>query len=117
METRQATPSTTVVYSKPNCPSCVKAKALLQSKNIPYQESIIGKDIQVETLMKEFEVNGLPMPRTAPQIIKHRKKVGRKEQKVEHKQQHGKNKSNPNETYSNTIKLAADPKQLQASLN
>ena len=51
METRQATPSTTVVYSKPNCPSCVKAKALLQSKNIPYQESIIGKDIQVETLM------------------------------------------------------------------
>ena len=50
METRQATPSTTVVYSKPNCPSCVKAKALLQSKNIPYQESIIGKDIQVEPL-------------------------------------------------------------------
>ena len=25
METREATPSTTVVYSKPNCPSCVKA--------------------------------------------------------------------------------------------
>ena len=91
METRQATPSTTVVYSKPNCPSCVKAKALLQSKNIPYQERIIGKDIQVETLMKEFEVNGLPMPRTAPQIILHGKYVGGYEQLVEHMEQHGMN--------------------------
>ena len=25
----------TVVYPKPNCPSCVKAKALLKNKNIP----------------------------------------------------------------------------------
>tara|TARA_B100000902_G_scaffold156852_1_gene153128 strand:- start:283 stop:567 length:285 start_codon:yes stop_codon:yes gene_type:complete len=83
METKQATPSTTVVYSKPNCPSCVKAKMLLDNKKIPYTESVIGKDIQVETLMKEFEVNGLPMPRTAPQIILHGKYVGGYEQLVE----------------------------------
>ena len=83
METREATPSTTVVYSKPNCPSCVKAKMLLDNKKIPYTESVIGKDIQVETLMKEFEVNGLPMPRTAPQIILHGKYVGGYEQLVE----------------------------------
>ena len=57
METKQATPSTTVVYSKPNCPSCVKAKMLLDNKKIPYTESVIGKDIQVETLIKEFELN------------------------------------------------------------
>ena len=83
METKQATPSTTVVYSKPNCPSCVKAKMLLDNKKIPYTESVIGRDIQVETLMKEFEVNGLPMPRTAPQIILHGKYVGGYEQLVE----------------------------------
>ena len=83
MDTKQATPSTTVVYSKPNCPSCVKAKMLLKNKNIPFTESIIGKDIQVETLMKEFEINGLPMPRTAPQIILHGKYVGGYEQLVE----------------------------------
>ena len=91
METKQATPSTTVVYSKPNCPSCVKAKALLTNKKIPYTESIIGKDIQVETLMKEFEVNGLPMPRTAPQIILHGKYVGGYEQLVQHMDDHGMN--------------------------
>ena len=81
----------TVVYSKPNCPSCVKAKMLLDNKKIPYTESVIGKDIQVETLMKEFEVNGLPMPRTAPQIILHGKYVGGYEQLVEHMEQHGMN--------------------------
>tara|TARA_Y200000002_G_scaffold205955_1_gene169892 strand:+ start:159 stop:443 length:285 start_codon:yes stop_codon:yes gene_type:complete len=91
METREATPHTTVVYSKPNCPSCVKAKMLLQNKKIPYTESIIGKDIQVETLMKEFEVNGLPMPRTAPQIILHGKYVGGYEQLVQHMDDHGMN--------------------------
>ena len=91
METRQATHSTTVVYSKPNCPSCVKAKALLKNKNIPYVEKIIGQDIAVETLLKEFEVNGLPAPRTAPQVILHGKYVGGYEKLVEHMDSHGMN--------------------------
>ena len=30
---------------------------------------IIGKDIPVQQLMEEFEINKLPPPRTAPQII------------------------------------------------
>tara|TARA_B100001778_G_C18108648_1_gene415150 strand:+ start:265 stop:552 length:288 start_codon:yes stop_codon:yes gene_type:complete len=79
----------TVVYSKPNCPSCVKAKMLLKNKNIPFTESIIGKDIQVETLMKEFELNNLPMPRTAPQIILHGKYVGGYEQLIQYIDDHG----------------------------
>ena len=79
----------TVVYSKPNCPSCVKAKMLLKNKNIPFTESIIGKDIQVETLMKEFETNNLPMPRTAPQIILHGKYVGGYEQLIQYIDDHG----------------------------
>ena len=79
----------TVVYSKPNCPSCVKAKMLLKNKNIPFTESIIGKDIQVETLMKEFEMNNLPMPRTAPQIILHGKYVGGYKQLIQYIDDHG----------------------------
>ena len=79
----------TVVYSKPNCPSCVKAKMLLKNKNIPFTESIIGKDIQVETLMKEFELNNLPMPRTAPQIILHGKYVGGYENLLQYIDDHG----------------------------
>ena len=79
----------TVVYSKPNCPSCVKAKMLLKNRNIPFTESIIGKDIQVETLMKEFEMNNLPMPRTAPQIILHGKYVGGYENLLQYIDDHG----------------------------
>ena len=41
--------------------------------------------------MKEFEVNGLPMPRTAPQIILHGKYVGGYENLVEHMENHGMN--------------------------
>ena len=80
----------TVVYSKPIGPSCVKAKALLKNKNIPYVEKIIGQDIAVETLLKEFEVNGLPA-RTAPQVILHGKYVGGYEKLVEHMDSHGMN--------------------------
>ena len=79
----------TIVYSKPNCPSCVKAKMLLKNKNIPFTESIIGKDIQVETLMKEFEMNNLPMPRTAPQIILHGKYIGGYENLLQYIDDHG----------------------------
>ena len=79
----------TVVYSKPNCPSCVKAKMFLKNKNIPFTESIIGKDIQVETLMKEFEMNNLPMPRTAPQIILHGKYIGGYENLLQYIDDHG----------------------------
>jgi glutaredoxin 3 len=67
---------TTVVYSKPQCSYCVKAKNLLQNKGIKFVEKIIGQDISVETLLEEFKVNGLPAPRTAPQIIMHGKYVG-----------------------------------------
>ena len=79
----------TVVYSKPNCPSFVKANMLLKNKNIPFTESIIGKDIQVETLMKEFEMNNLPMPRTAPQIILHGKYIGGYENLLQYIDDHG----------------------------
>ena len=58
-----------VIYSKPNCPSCVKAKALMDKMNVAYEAKSIGTDIQPSQLMALFEEKGLPAPRTAPQIF------------------------------------------------
>ena len=67
---------TSVIYSKPNCPYCDKAKALLNKTQIEYQEIVIGIDITLEKLFEEFELNGQPQPKSAPQIILHGKYVG-----------------------------------------
>ncbi|MDC1020474.1 glutaredoxin [bacterium] len=66
---QKADNNTTVVYSKPNCTYCVKAKHLLKNKGVEFIEMLIGTDISPQQLMEEFEVNKLPAPRTAPQII------------------------------------------------
>ena len=58
-----------IIYSKPNCPSCVKAKALMDKMNVTYEAKSIGTDIQPSQLMALFEEKGLPAPRTAPQIF------------------------------------------------
>jgi len=65
-----------VIYSKPNCPYCVQAKALLDKTQIPYNEVVIGKDITVGKLFEEFELNVLAKPKSAPQIILHGKYIG-----------------------------------------
>ena len=57
------------IYSKPMCPSCVKAKNVFKSMNLEYTEKTIGSDIQPSELMQLFEDKGLPAPRTAPQIF------------------------------------------------
>lgn len=76
--------NTTVVYSKPSCSYCVKAKNLLKMKNIPYIEMMIGTDISVEQLVEEFTINKLPAPRTAPQIIFQGKYLGGYDQLERH---------------------------------
>ena len=58
-----------IMYSKHNCPSCVKAKALMDKMNVTYEAKSIGTDIQPSQLMALFEEKGLPAPRTAPQIF------------------------------------------------
>ncbi len=57
------------VYSKPLCPSCDKAKALLTKMQVPFETVQIGKDIRPDELFKLFEDKGLPAPRTAPQVF------------------------------------------------
>ena len=68
-----------LIYSKKDCPSCVKAKSLLNVKGIPYRESIIGEDILREDFVATF-----PDVRTAPFIIIDGVKVGGYEQLKEH---------------------------------
>lgn len=53
-----------VVWSKPNCPFCVKAKHLLETKGVAYEEKVIGTDVTVEDLKA-----AVPEARTVPQIF------------------------------------------------
>ena len=54
-----------VVYSKPACQYCDKAKALLTRLGHNYTEKVVTKDISLEELFKELGKT----VRTIPQIV------------------------------------------------
>lgn len=60
------------VFSKPNCPFCDQAKALLDSKGLPYQEFILDvgqpKDDGKTYVSREKIIETFPGARTMPQI-------------------------------------------------
>jgi glutaredoxin 3 len=60
-----------LVYSKENCPYCVKAKALLVQKNISFMEVKIGDDMLREDFIAMF-----PEQRTVPLIFVNGVKIG-----------------------------------------
>lgn len=60
-----------IVYSKENCPYCVFAKQLLESKNIPYEE--IRVDLDLNKLNEMLERS---QRRTVPQIFINDQHVG-----------------------------------------
>lgn len=60
-----------LIYSKDNCSYCLKAKNLLAINNIPYIESLIGKDILREDFISLF-----PEQKTVPLIIINEQKIG-----------------------------------------
>lgn len=68
------------VYSKPACPYCDQAKALLQSKNIPYE--VIHLDVgqpkaPAETyISREDLIAKVPSARTMPQIFNGENYIG-----------------------------------------
>ena len=52
------------VYSKPQCPYCDKAKYLLKSLGLQYEEKVVTKDLSIDEL---FKVLGKQV-KTIPQI-------------------------------------------------
>ena len=61
-----------IVYSKPSCVYCDKAKSLLKQLGYDYEEKIVTKDLTLEQL---FEALGKQV-RTIPQIVIDEKHIG-----------------------------------------
>lgn len=66
----------TIVWSKPSCPNCTKAKALLNKLEIQFEERSFGSGWEPEQLFEQCSAEGLPQPRTVPQIWLQGKYVG-----------------------------------------
>lgn len=56
-----------IVYSKDNCPYCVKAKHLLEKHGIVYTE--LNAVDHLQDLVKLVESAGKPRPQSVPQIF------------------------------------------------
>lgn len=65
------------VFGKPNCPYCVRAKDLLESKNLEYKYFDIAVDEVYYMQMNEYVKNATGSPaRTVPQIFIGEKYIG-----------------------------------------
>ena len=60
-----------IVWSKDNCTFCDQAKALLEQRNIAYEEKRIGHGYTREDLLE-----AVPTARTVPQIFVNNNHVG-----------------------------------------
>lgn len=54
------------IYSTPACSQCMQAKSILKSKDIPFTEYTVGKDVEKAVLEERV---GSPV-RSVPQIFK-----------------------------------------------
>ena len=59
------------IYGKPACPSCMKAKALCETRGYKFEYLTLGKDFTREELFEQF-----PTAKTFPQIKVHSEVVG-----------------------------------------
>lgn len=60
-----------ILYTKSNCPNCVSAKQLLQSRDLQYVEVDVELGSRWENLLKEF-----PDARQMPQVFINDQRVG-----------------------------------------
>jgi glutaredoxin 3 len=60
-----------IVWSKDQCPFCVQAKALLDSRGIEYEERNVSKDWTKAQLLE-----AVPTARTLPQIFLDEELIG-----------------------------------------
>jgi glutaredoxin 3 len=75
-----------IIYTKPDCPWCDKAKALLDSYNIKYAIMVYGVDFSREYLEKLLPVGSKV---TVPQIVMNGKRIGGYEDLVAYFEQTG----------------------------
>lgn len=52
-----------VVYSKPNCPQCDAAKAILEANRICFDVKVVGQDVTMEDLFAD-----VGLVRSVPQM-------------------------------------------------
>ena len=64
-----------LIYGKPMCPFCDRAKALCEQRGFAYEYKTLGTDYSKEELLENF-----PGARTVPQIVVNGLKVGGYEQ-------------------------------------
>jgi glutaredoxin 3 len=51
------------IWTKPDCPYCVRAKALMETNGVEYDEHIVGETVTREQLLEKA-----PNAKTVPQI-------------------------------------------------
>lgn len=73
------------IYSKDNCPWCVKAKELMNKLHLPYTELKLGTEYTREELR---ELIGEHLPLTVPQIFVYNKRIGGYEDFVDYCDDH-----------------------------
>lgn len=74
------------MYSKDDCPWCVKAKDLLNNVGVEFKELKLGVDYQKEDLR---ELLGDNLPLTVPQVYINNKRIGGYEDLAEYLESHG----------------------------
>jgi glutaredoxin len=74
------------LYTKENCPWCVKAKQLLNSVGLQYEELHYDKDFTKDDLR---ELIGPNLPLTVPQVVVRNHRIGGYEDLVEYIESHG----------------------------
>ena len=50
------------IVTKPGCGNCIKAKSFLKSRNILFEEKVLGVDISRELLLETIPSNAQQMP-------------------------------------------------------
>lgn len=83
-----------VIYSKPNCPWCVKAKELMNKLHLKYDEKVLEVDYtrdDLKELIYGDKYIGMAQPLTVPQIFVDGNRVGGYEDFVEYCDNHGLN--------------------------
>ena len=53
-----------VIWSKPDCPYCIKAKNVLRNANIPFEEKMLGEDFTRPQLLETY-----PEAKTFPVVV------------------------------------------------